>query len=168
MKKSKLISAIASGVMLFGLVLVQNGCKDPCKDVECLNGGTCVEGDCECATGYEGTDCADEMRAKFISTYSVSDGCSTSGAATYDITVEKSSSAVNKVLIGNAWNTFVAKVVATVDGTTISIAAQQPDNDGFEISGSGTINGTKLTLNYTVTEKSTSATDVCQSTCTKK
>ena len=31
---------------------------DACKDVVCENGGTCVEGDCECPEGFGGADCA--------------------------------------------------------------------------------------------------------------
>jgi hypothetical protein len=37
------------------------GCKkdDPCEDVTCLNGGECVDGTCDCPTGYSGPTCAD-------------------------------------------------------------------------------------------------------------
>ncbi len=30
---------------------------DQCKDVNCLNSGTCVDGDCECLDGFSGTTC---------------------------------------------------------------------------------------------------------------
>ena len=33
-------------------------CSDPCDDINCLNGGTCVEGQCNCAQGYSGADCS--------------------------------------------------------------------------------------------------------------
>jgi len=32
-------------------------CQDPCEEVECLNGGTCVEGSCECPDGFIGLNC---------------------------------------------------------------------------------------------------------------
>lgn len=31
---------------------------DPCASVTCENGGTCVDGTCECAAGFEGESCA--------------------------------------------------------------------------------------------------------------
>ena len=30
---------------------------DPCENMECLNGGTCKEGSCECVNGYTGSSC---------------------------------------------------------------------------------------------------------------
>ena len=35
---------------------------DPCSDVNCLNGGTCVSGDCDCPVGFTGADCGIEDR----------------------------------------------------------------------------------------------------------
>ncbi len=34
-----------STISLF-FILALTGCKDECKDVDCLNGATCDEGDC--------------------------------------------------------------------------------------------------------------------------
>ena len=45
--------------MMFALILLTlNACKDPCKDIACLNGGACVDGTCVCANGYTGADCS--------------------------------------------------------------------------------------------------------------
>lgn len=38
-------------------LLILNGCKDPCKDVACLNGGACADGTCVCPEGYGGPNC---------------------------------------------------------------------------------------------------------------
>ncbi len=32
-------------------------CVDKCRDVTCQNGGTCYDGECDCPTGYSGTNC---------------------------------------------------------------------------------------------------------------
>ena len=50
---------------LAGLFLVFS-CTDPCEDVVCENGGTCDEGTCLCAEGYEGDNCETESRAKYL------------------------------------------------------------------------------------------------------
>jgi len=44
-------------MMLALIILTLNACKDPCKDVACLNGGACVDGTCVCANGYTGANC---------------------------------------------------------------------------------------------------------------
>ena len=42
-----------------------SGCElftDPCKDITCLNGGSCVDGTCLCDDYYEGPNCEKEER----------------------------------------------------------------------------------------------------------
>jgi hypothetical protein len=42
---------------------------NPCKDVKCVNNGTCREGRCACPNGYEGVFCEYKASDKFIGTY---------------------------------------------------------------------------------------------------
>jgi hypothetical protein len=45
-------------VLFISITLMSmSGCKDPCKDTKCINGGECVEGTCVCPPGYSGTNC---------------------------------------------------------------------------------------------------------------
>ena len=47
-------------VVVFSL----NSCKkDKCKKVECQNGGTCLEGVCDCPTGFIGENCETDLCA---------------------------------------------------------------------------------------------------------
>lgn len=39
-------------------------CVDPCKSVNCLNAGTCIDGDCLCSEMYTGADCSEQKRPK--------------------------------------------------------------------------------------------------------
>jgi|SRR6185436_742510 len=40
------------------ITAIFNSCKDdPCKDTYCLNGGACLDGNCNCPGGYSGTHC---------------------------------------------------------------------------------------------------------------
>ena len=43
-------------LLLGSLFLLQN-CSEPCDDVDCGENGTCVEGICNCDTGYSGANC---------------------------------------------------------------------------------------------------------------
>ncbi len=49
-----------------------SACKnDVCEGITCLNGGTCVNGDCVCEEGYEGPSCAELSIPKRITLTSV-------------------------------------------------------------------------------------------------
>ena len=139
---------------------------DPCFNVVCLNGGTCVSGICVCDTGYEGVDCGTESRTKFLGVYNVNESCTITGNAAYTVAITAGTQ-IDKVLIGNFWNVFAHAVVATVNGSSITIPSQEPDNDNFFVQGSGTISGNVLTMNYTVTDQTYGLTATCTATWTK-
>ncbi len=53
-------------ISFLSLLLILNffsACKDPCEDVECFR-GTCVDGECECLTGYTGDECRERLTTK--------------------------------------------------------------------------------------------------------
>ncbi|MBK7762517.1 MAG: calcium-binding EGF-like domain-containing protein [Bacteroidetes bacterium] len=59
-------------VALFGATMYFSACKqDICvvRATDCRNGGTCVDGECLCALGYEGDSCQFKVNAKFDSYY---------------------------------------------------------------------------------------------------
>ncbi|MEM9548403.1 MAG: hypothetical protein AAGA77_20635 [Bacteroidota bacterium] len=40
------------------ITLLMHSCADdPCKDINCLNGGLCIEGSCDCPEGFVGAFC---------------------------------------------------------------------------------------------------------------
>lgn len=137
------------------------------QDVECLNGGSCDDGVCTCVTGYEGDDCGTEMRAKFIATFSVTEVCG-SGSDAYTSDITASSADVSNVLISNVYNTFTNNVVATVDGMTLTIASQTPDNDGISIDGTGSISDAGVvTITFNLSD-GLGNSDACTATYTKQ
>jgi len=141
--------------------------QDPCKDVVCGDQGQCVEGSCVCNAGYEQDAaglCNTEQRAKFLGSYVVDDNCSSSGVTTYNTTIVTSTAGVTEVRLTNFWGEFTNAVVATVSGSTITIARQEPSGDGFFVEGSGTISGNTITWTYTITDERDAAnivTDNC-------
>ncbi len=165
MKKLSILTAGIMMVFTLAIVTFYTSCSDPCKNVTCLNAGTCVSGTCSCASGYDGTDCGTEIRAKFKGPWTASDGCSLSGSASYGVSIS-SGSGILEVNITNVWNSFVNSVHATISGTTISIPTQEPDSDGFRVSGTGTINaaGNSISWSYTITDTGSGLSDVCTST----
>ncbi len=45
-------------LMLLVIAMMNSACKiDPCKDIDCQNGGICDKGDCICQNGYTGERC---------------------------------------------------------------------------------------------------------------
>ena len=161
MKNFKITNVLTMVAMVFTLMVTQNSCTDPCKDVTCLNAGTCNEGTCECATGYEGDDCGTAVRAKFLGSYSFTETCSPSGADSYTVIVTESSSVITDIKIGNIYNKGLT-VTASISGTTLTIPSQSFGT--ATISGSGTISGSTLNLTFTVTG---ATTDSCSGSGTK-
>lgn len=129
-----------------------SSCKDECKDVDCLNGGTCSDGDCTCPDGYIGTRCETEERAKFIGNYSVSNGtvaCGVSGNGTISagtaVIVSSNSSGIRKISI-NIGGAFT--ILATISGSTLTVDNQTLS--GYTYTGTGSVVGN--ILNLTISE----------------
>lgn len=147
-----------------------------CCNLSCGANGTLINANgvcaCDCDAGYEGASCDTLSRDKFLGTWSVNDNCSASGSAVYSVNIAPGT-AVDRILIANFWNAYSAPVVATVSGNTLTIASQDPDNDGYLVSGMGTysITGTTATISLAYTVQDTSSnppiSDVCSTVYTK-
>jgi len=163
MKKVKiLISTLALGTVLF----FASCTKDECKDVTCDNGGVCTAGVCDCATGFEGTNCETKSNAKFVASYNGSDVC-TSGNYTFTANIAASSTIANGVIITNfAGFGSSFTVLATVDGSTLTIPSQSVS--GIALSGSGTLNSAGNAIQLTYTANDGTLSDNCTGTWTKQ
>ena len=158
-KKLFFMPALLLGVLL----MFAPGCgeDDPCKDVSCGN-GVCIDGSCDCDTGYElgaSGECDTEMRTKFLGTYNTSETCSPQSSGTYANTVTTSGSAIDKIIISNFGDSGI-NATATVNGTSLTV--EPFVFQAFNVTGSGSINGTVITISYTATESG-----VTVFTCTK-
>ncbi len=155
----KSIKQIALGAFLtisaFCAVLYTSCTKDACKGVTCQNGGTCSGGNCTCVTGYEGTNCETASRTKFVKTWSASDkeATTTTTIPTY-VSAIVAGTTITDIKISNFSGLFTNDVIATVSGNTITIASQQPDNDGYYVTtGTGTYDATTKLITWTYTLK---------------
>lgn len=188
MKKLNLLFVALIGAMTFGL----SSCTDECKDVVCDNGGTCVEGVCDCPenyygdncdvfcengtyadgtcgcdAGYEGETCSTEQREKFIGSWSYTTPCNPGGsdASTISATVDN----IVRVTMTNLTGFNDNTAYAVVDGSTIMIPAQSvvdADGDSWNISSNTATMGTD---GFTITVDLTfdGSTSTCAYTYTK-
>lgn len=154
MKKLLLMAVLGISTSVFF-----SGCKkDPCKDVVCQNSGVPTEStdgescNCECTVGYEGEFCETESRAKFIGTYNVSDvvtgNAGNDGTYTYESSIS-TGSAPTEISISN-FAGFQTTIKGTIKDTRSFTIEQQTDAAGRKYSGNGTIDGTTVTILYTL------------------
>lgn len=123
-----------------------SGCKkDPCKDVTCQNGGTCVDGKCNCSLPWEGTKCEVDARDKFAASWSGTSNC---GGTVEQVSfgISKSATEAIAILIDNQIRGRLTS------STTFDVPTQQITQDGVTVtvSGNGVLNGNVLTLTLTV------------------
>ncbi len=150
---SRLFSVVylaASAVIV--LIFLESGCGNKCQDIECKNGGACVDGTCNCADGYSGSDCSTNISANFLGTYNVSEVCP--DITTYTVNVFADTLSIFTVHISGFYHGgFSNPVTATVTNNSIQIAAQDPDNDGRIVSGEGTlVPPYEIDWNYSVSD----------------
>ena len=132
------------------ILLFTFGCSDPCKETVCENGGTCIDGTCNCPAGYQGDSCNHETRSFYYGTYNVHDVCTVTGVSDYTVNISEVPDQLTKVYIANFANSFANNVIASVNGNQITIAVQSPDNDGRLVSGSGTLSQNTIHMSYSI------------------
>lgn len=149
---------LKSALAIVGIGLASmTACTDLCKDVNC-NNGTCVEGDCVCDTGYEGTNCETAIRAKFLGTFNVTETCD-SGSDSYAVTVS-AGTGINDVVINNLYDAGFAVNGSLNEAGGVNIPSQT-FGVGM-VSGSATSTGGVVTFTFTVS--AAGASDNCSAT----
>lgn len=160
-KLYSLLAAVAVATTMF----FASCSEDKCKNVTCQNAGTCVDGACKCALGYEGTNCETESRVKFTGTtstsYTFDDSFNgTTAAGDYNVSFSKDPSDVKKMILTNfgGYGT-TAVVTVTVSGSTFTQSGTYTTGGVTlsEIQGSKNSAG-KITFSYKVTDTAGSTT----------
>jgi hypothetical protein len=172
-KKMKKIKAflIATGVSVALATGISSCVTDKCKDVVCQNDGICIEGTCDCPTGYEGTFCDTKANAKFVGTWSTNETCGGSTGTPYSVTIAASTdpTIISMENLGNYSCTSGSySVPGTISGSTITVNSTVTACSTL-FTGTGTLNaaGNSIALTYAATYGSPSTTDNCSATLTK-
>jgi len=121
------------------------------NEVDCLNGGTCVDGTCECPDGYEGVDCSVLWNTKFSGNYINSEMCP-DGTFENDAVITADPVEERKITI--ALNGGFSEVICDLlTSTTFDIPEQTVNTNGVTINGDGSIDDNGIiTLNWNRTD----------------
>jgi hypothetical protein len=148
----KIIMSFMSIASIAAILTISSCAKDDaCKSVTCQNAGTCVDGTCHCALGYEGTHCDSLVRTKYIGASNGGEVCTSDPTVTTPIAVTVAIVAgdVTKVTFTNLYGAgFVTTGTVQSDGTII--IASQAFGTGT-ISGTASIVSGKLKIMYVIT-----------------
>lgn len=99
-------------------------------------------------------------REKFLGTYDLTENCST-GTDSYTLTITASSASDDGIVIANFYS--FSTITATVNGETFTFDQTE---DTINYSGTGTISGNTLSINYTASLAGQQ--DICSATCIKQ
>lgn len=157
MKTFKTIPVSALALLAVALMSCK---KDPCKNVTCQNGVTCVDGNCRCSLPWEGSKCEVDARDKFAGAWRGTENC---GGEILNVNsvITKSVEARNIVIDGN----ITAQLTSS---TSFNILTQVINAAGtaVNISGNGSLNGN--TLNITITYSVGGGAETCQYTLNRQ
>ena len=139
MKSIKFLSVLA----LFLTVALFQSCEDdPCEGVTCLNDGICLDGTCDCSTGYSGADCGTHCSEDIIGTWDVITQTSPCTFTSYEFT--KGSTDTEIIVSITAANNNVSSGTGTLsfDCSTLPYTVM---GGGSSASGIIIFNGNMLT-----------------------
>lgn len=119
-----------------------------CEDIECLNGGTCWEGDCQCPNGFLGMYCdsldpnfqCDRIIDCLPNNYQGREACDYASDKVYPSTISKLVNDSNAIAISN-FSDANYEVIAYVNGIEIEIPTQLVN--GYNHFGIGEIDTTQ-------------------------
>lgn len=133
--KTILLSAISALLVMGSLTYTSCRQRDKCREITCAFSGTCVEGKCYCATGYEGTQCEKLIRAKFSGPWTVLESGTKSFTEEYALDVYEGGG-TDSIYIRNFNNKFLnTDVKGYVSDDTLYIYMQKVG--GYIVEGRG-------------------------------
>ncbi len=144
----KTLRALGLTLALFGALTLTSCKKDPCKNVTCMNGGTCQDGNCRCSLPWEGSKCEVDARDKFVGSWRGTINCNPGSGPQEDVfAITKSSSVANRIIFGDGvYGELTSSSSFNIPNQTVNV-----DGTAVTVSGSGNLNGNQLTVTYVFT-----------------
>ena len=143
--------------LIIGSVIIVPGCEQPCDGVNCLNDGTCVDGDCQCLPGSSGEHCENVWRSALLGQHSGTEFCMSSyDFYDYDINIENGLGGLKEIRVEGLFGIEELGWFATMsspDSFKFSPDQQQFSNGGvlyYLVSGTGSITGSEVEINYII------------------
>lgn len=149
---------------IFFFVIAAFGCRDKCKRLECVN-GSCVEGECACTSGFEGSLCESTVSEKFDASYTVDEDC-TAGFDNYELTMVPNPGVPTEIRITGLWEKNDT-ITGTIDDTGLIITIERQALDNVEVTATATSDdsGNTIELDYQIYNNGAgSPFDVCSAT----
>lgn len=150
--KHSLISALAFlGVCT---IVIYSACdRDSCLTLKCANKAPCINGFCQCPTGYEGTQCETWVLSKYVGNYSGDTKCNGNPPIidTLIVSPEKNPNVISFRRYRDPNRTYTG----IVDGNTVTVTDTAANPNTVKI----TVEGKKITVNFEKTVNGQN--DVC-------
>lgn len=141
-----MIRSLLVPILILCLAILQS--CDPCRKLDCVNGGECYEGNCICEEGYIGETCQQEDREKFLARWEASDQC-IAGSNVFELDISEGTEVRQLAIRGlYRYTVYDPVVIGVVNDRNVNIPVQ-PFGHG-QIHGEGTLNSTTLTIRYFV------------------
>ncbi|MBP6456892.1 MAG: calcium-binding EGF-like domain-containing protein [Chitinophagaceae bacterium] len=125
--------------------------SDPCKDIQCDNGGVCTEGSCDCPAGYEGASCETRSIVKYLGTYTGNGIDDQGGNYTgWKLVISQTDSSLTKANFALLDNSLVQQLTFTgsISSTGAITLDDKTTTNYLYTLGSGTLTSTSANLTF--------------------
>jgi hypothetical protein len=159
MKRQLIVMGLTTIVMIVISVTIFSSCGksgplkyngtiiNPCENKVCYNGGTCLDGICNCPAGFEGADCNTTWNSRYVGNYNVTDECF--NTSTYTLSIAPQINKANEMVIKGITqfcNDVDLNAVIGPDKTYFTIPSQRYCGE-YYFKGHGTQTDDKQTVN---------------------
>lgn len=126
------------------------GCRDKCKRTVCVN-GTCMDGVCQCSTGYFHEDCNTIINVGYSGTWSLTEDC-TAGTDLYTVGISPVAGSKTTLTLVGLWEQADDTVTAEVAANGMDITVTRQALGSVEVAAEGQANHEQdeITLSYRI------------------